>query len=46
MFILRVLQTASPLVIHVRYTDSTWDALVGTGKTFQGNTNATVIKDL
>ena len=38
--------TASPLTIRVRSTDSTWDALVGTGKTFQGNTNVTVIKDL
>jgi len=40
------LATASPLVIHVRSTDTTWNALLGTGKTFQGNTNVTVVNDL
>jgi hypothetical protein len=38
--------TASPLTIRVRAADATWNALVGTGKTFQGNTNVTVIKNL
>jgi hypothetical protein len=36
--------TASPLTIHVRATDATWTA--GTGLSFQGNANVTVIKDL
>jgi acetyltransferase-like isoleucine patch superfamily enzyme len=36
--------TASPLTIHARATDGTWTA--GTGLTFQGNENVTVIKDL
>jgi hypothetical protein len=36
--------TADPLTIHVRATDATWTA--GTGLSFQGNTNVTVIKDL
>ena len=36
--------TASPLTIHVRSTDNTWTA--GTGLSFQGNTNVTIIKDL
>ena len=36
--------TASPLTIHVRTTDSTWTA--GTGLSFQGSINATIIKDL
>jgi len=36
--------TASPLTIHARATDGTWTA--GTGLTFQGNDNVTVIKDL
>jgi len=40
------LVTASPLVIHVRFTDATWNALLGSGKTFQGNTNVTVLNDL
>ena len=36
--------TASPLTIHVRTTDSTWTA--GTGLSFQDNNNVTIIKDL
>ena len=36
--------TASPLVIQARITDASWT--VGTGLTFQGNTNVTVIKNL
>ena len=36
--------TASPLIIHARATDGTWTA--GTGLSFQGNNNVTVIKDL
>jgi hypothetical protein len=36
--------TASPLTIHARATDGTWTA--GTGLSFQGNENVTVIKDL
>jgi len=36
--------TASPLVIQARSTDSSWTA--GTGLTFQGNANVTVIKNL
>jgi hypothetical protein len=36
--------TASPLTIHARATDDTWTA--GTGLSFQGNDNVTVIKDL
>jgi hypothetical protein len=36
--------TASPLTIRVRATDDTWTA--GTGLSFQGNENVTVIKDL
>jgi len=36
--------TASPLVIQARITDTSWTA--GTGLTFQGNTNVTVIKNL
>jgi hypothetical protein len=40
------LNTASPLTIHVRLTDTSWTALLGAGKTFQGNTNVTVINDL
>jgi hypothetical protein len=36
--------TASPLTIHARITDGTWTA--GTGLSFQGNANVTVIKDL
>ena len=36
--------TASPLTIRARSTDASWTA--GTGLTFQGNTNVTVIKDL
>ena len=36
--------TASPLVIQARITDTSWT--VGTGLTFQGNTNVTVIKNL
>jgi hypothetical protein len=38
------LSTASPLTIHARATDATWTA--GTGLSFQGNENVTVIKDL
>jgi hypothetical protein len=38
------LGTASPLTIRARSTDASWTA--GTGLTFQGNTNVTVIKDL
>ena len=38
--------TASTLTIHVRLTDTSWIALLGAGKTFQGNTNVTVINDL
>jgi hypothetical protein len=38
------LSTASPLTIHARATDGTWTA--GTGLSFQGNNNVTVIKDL
>jgi hypothetical protein len=38
------LGTASPLVIQARITDASWTA--GTGLTFQGNTNVTVIKNL
>jgi hypothetical protein len=38
------LYTPSPLTIHVRATDGTWTA--GTGLSFQGNNNVTVIKDL
>ena len=36
--------TASPLTIRARSTDASWTA--GTGLTFQGNTNVTVIKNL
>jgi len=36
--------TASPLTIRARSTDSSWTA--GTGLTFQGNANVTVIKNL
>jgi len=36
--------TASPLVIQARITDTSWTA--GVGLTFQGNTNVTVIKNL
>jgi hypothetical protein len=36
--------TASPLTIRVRATDDTWTA--GSGLSFQGNNNVTVIKDL
>jgi hypothetical protein len=36
--------TASPLTIHVLSTDDSWTA--GTGLSFQGNDNVTVIKDL
>jgi hypothetical protein len=36
--------TASPLTIRARAADVTWTA--GTGLSFQGNTNVTVIKDL
>jgi hypothetical protein len=36
--------TASPLTIHARAADGTWTA--GTGLSFQGNENVTVIKDL
>ena len=36
--------TASPLTIHARATDGTWTA--GTGLSFQGNGDVTVIKDL
>ena len=36
--------TASPLTIRARSTDSSWTA--GTGLSFQGNTNVTVIKNL
>jgi hypothetical protein len=36
--------TANPLTIHARITDATWTA--GTGLSFQGNANVTVIKDL
>ena len=38
------LNTASPLTIHARATDDSWTA--GTGLSFQGNNNVTVIKDL
>jgi hypothetical protein len=38
------IETASPLVIQARITDASWTA--GTGLTFQGNTNVTVIKNL
>ena len=41
--------TASPLTIRVPTTGAvgdTWNALVGTGQTFQGNTNVTVIRNL
>jgi BspA type Leucine rich repeat region (6 copies) len=38
------LSTASALTIHARATDGTWTA--GTGLSFQGNNNVTVIKDL
>ena len=38
------LNTADPLTIHARATDATWTA--GTGVSFQGNTNVTIIKDL
>lgn len=38
--------TASPLTIRVRLTDTSWTALLGTGQTFQGNTNVTVINNL
>jgi Flp pilus assembly protein protease CpaA len=38
------LYTASPLTIHARATDGTWTA--GSGQSFQGNNNVTVIKDL
>jgi hypothetical protein len=34
----------SPLTIHARITDDTWTE--GTGLSFQGNSNVTVIKDL
>ena len=36
--------TASPLTIRARSSDASWTA--GTGLTFQGNDNVTVIKDL
>ena len=36
--------TASPLVIQARITDASWTA--GTGLSFQGNANVTVIKNL
>ena len=36
--------TVSPLTIRARSTDASWT--VGTGLTFQGNENVTVIKDL
>ena len=36
--------TASPLTIRARATDATWTA--GTGLSFQGNNNVTVIKNL
>jgi len=36
--------SASPLTIRARSTDSSWTA--GTGLTFQGNANVTVIKNL
>jgi hypothetical protein len=36
--------TASPLTIRARSTDASWTA--GTGLSFQGNTNVTVIKNL
>lgn len=36
--------TASPLTIRARSTDASWTA--GTGLTFQGNANVTVIKNL
>jgi hypothetical protein len=36
--------TADPLTIHARATDGTW--IPGTGLSFQGNENVTVIKDL
>jgi len=36
--------TASSLTIHVRATDDSWTA--GTGLTFKGNSNVTIIKDL
>jgi hypothetical protein len=36
--------TASPLTIHARAADVTWTA--GTGLSFQGNNNVTVIKNL
>jgi hypothetical protein len=36
--------TSSPLTIRARSTDASWTA--GTGLTFQGNTNVTVIKNL
>lgn len=38
------LGTASPLTIRARSTDASWTA--GTGLSFQGNTNVTVIKNL
>ena len=41
--------TATPLTIRVPTTGAvsdTWTALVGSGQTFQGNTNVTVIKNL
>jgi hypothetical protein len=38
------MSTASPLTIHARATDGTWTA--GSGLSFQGNENVTVIKDL
>jgi hypothetical protein len=39
--------TASPLTIYVRTTDSSWDDLVAASPTeFQGNNNVTVIKNL
>jgi hypothetical protein len=36
--------TSSPLTIHARATDATWT--IGTGLSFQGNSDVTVIKDL
>lgn len=36
--------TGNPLTIHARATDSSWTE--GTGLSFQGNDNVTVIKDL
>jgi hypothetical protein len=36
--------TADPLTIHVRVSDNSWTT--GTGLTFQGNGNVTVINDL